>query len=133
MGGGGDCSPAAVAVAVLRDDLRPEVPEATPESYASLMVNCWDKDPTVRPKFLEIMTRLESFEEKSSTGWGGASTSSTMSGISGWGGGTSDKGSSSTGGSHSSNGTVCHACRVVPCRAVSCRVSCRRVVVCGAD
>jgi hypothetical protein len=104
-----------VAVAVLRDDLRPEVPEATPESYASLMVNCWDKDPTVRPKFLEIMTRLESFEEKSSTGWGGASTSSTMSGISGWGGGTSDKGSSSTGGSHSSNGTVCHACRVVPC------------------
>jgi class 3 adenylate cyclase len=64
-------SPAAVAVAVLRDDLRPTVPADTSVAlnssamtgatdYIDLMRNCWHRDPIIRPTFLEIMTRLSS-------------------------------------------------------------------------
>jgi class 3 adenylate cyclase len=56
--------------------MRPQIPSSAPENYASLMTNCWDVDPTVRPTFLEIMTRLESLDEKS-TGWGTSSSSGT--------------------------------------------------------
>jgi len=60
-------STAAVAVAVLRDGLRPEVPDYAPDDYVQLMSNCWDQDPQQRPAFLEIMTRLESMIGESTT------------------------------------------------------------------
>jgi hypothetical protein len=92
-------SPAAVAVAVLRDNLRPEVPSDAPEDYVSLMRNAWDSDPTVRPKFLEIMTRLDSLAERgsSTTGHGSWTTSS------GTGGNPSVLGSNASTGSHTSH------------------------------
>ncbi len=70
-------SPAAIAVGVLRDNLRPEIPEnddmtlfQVPASYIELMRDCWDKSPLSRPKFLEAMTRLESLIEHGSSGSG---------------------------------------------------------------
>ena len=34
-----------------------------PELYLGLMHNCWDTDASLRPTFLEVMTRLESLAE----------------------------------------------------------------------
>jgi hypothetical protein len=76
-------SPAAVAVAVIRDDARPEVPEdgsfiMTPE-YDELMKSCWHSDPSIRPTFLEIVTRLSSMTGEMSSSSQGGSSSSTAS------------------------------------------------------
>lgn len=69
------CSPAAIAVAVLRDNLRPEVPEDVAPEYLALMTESWDSDASIRPKFLEIMTRLESMvDNNSSTAYTGVSS-----------------------------------------------------------
>ncbi len=73
-------SPAAVAVAVIRDNIRPKLPDTiadTEQEYVELMQSCWHEDPTVRPTFLEIMTRLSSFGD-------GISRSSYTSGSSRW-------------------------------------------------
>ncbi len=53
-------SPAAVAVAVIRDNLRPTIPDehGAPAEFEALMTSCWNVDPVIRPAFLEIMTRL---------------------------------------------------------------------------
>ncbi|ELR24201.1 serine/threonine protein kinase [Acanthamoeba castellanii str. Neff] len=54
-------SPVAVAVAVMRDGIRPQMPATPglcPLEFAELITSCWHADPTVRPTFLEIMTRL---------------------------------------------------------------------------
>jgi serine/threonine protein kinase len=61
-------SPAAVAVAVIRNGLRPEVPKNVSEEateFVELMRTCWHDDPTIRPTFLEVMTRLSSSIDKS--------------------------------------------------------------------
>nr|WIL05220.1 serine/threonine kinase [Pithovirus mammoth] len=76
-------SPVAVAVAVLRDGIRPRFEEeekklCKPE-YAELITNCWHSDPTIRPTFLEIMTRLSQMNGDSSTSHGATSTSQTSS------------------------------------------------------
>jgi len=63
------CSLAAVAVAVLRDALRPALPEDVEENYSALMCEAWDTDPSVRPTFLEILTRLDSMGESTSSQW----------------------------------------------------------------
>jgi serine/threonine protein kinase len=71
-------SPAAIAVAVLRDNLRPEVPAGIPIEYGTLMCEAWHSDPSVRPSFLEAMTRLDSMDEgHSSTGHSWTTSSST--------------------------------------------------------
>ncbi len=74
-------SPAAVAVAVIRDGIRPQVPNDPsvehPPEYAELIVSCWHSDPTIRPTFLEIMTRLSAMQGGSSSM--GMSTSATSS------------------------------------------------------
>ncbi|SPN79254.1 5'-nucleotidase/apyrase [Brazilian cedratvirus IHUMI] len=57
--------PAQVAVAVLRDNVRPnldtnlrrEYPEYT--EYIDLMEECWSTDPALRPVFLDIMGHLQ--------------------------------------------------------------------------
>jgi serine/threonine protein kinase/2',3'-cyclic-nucleotide 2'-phosphodiesterase (5'-nucleotidase family) len=73
-------STAAVAVGVLRDELRPDIPDYAPDEYVKLMTNCWDQDPSVRPTFLEIMTRLEGMigETSSSRTYGSASSMSDL-------------------------------------------------------
>ncbi len=76
-------SPAAIAVGVLRDNLRPEIPEnedmvlfQVPTSYIKLMSDCWDKSPLTRPKFLEAMTHLESLTEYGSSDSGSSMSTS---------------------------------------------------------
>jgi serine/threonine protein kinase len=61
-------SPAAVAVAVIRNGLRPAIPQDVSEEaseFVELMKTCWHEDPTIRPTFLEIITRLSSSIDKS--------------------------------------------------------------------
>jgi hypothetical protein len=70
-------SPAAVAVAVIRDGIRPTIPESdgtSPVEYEELLTSCWHQDPTIRPTFLEIMTRLSSMHGDSSSALGGATS-----------------------------------------------------------
>lgn len=64
-------------MAVLRDDLRPEIPEDTPLDYKTLMCEAWNTDPSVRPNFLEMMTRLDSMAENSSHSHTGQSWTSS--------------------------------------------------------
>jgi hypothetical protein len=45
----------------MRDGIRPQMPATPglcPLEFAELITSCWHADPTVRPTFLEIMTRL---------------------------------------------------------------------------
>ena len=59
-------NPTTVAVSVLRDDLRPKIPENVNEDDAQLMKDCWDKNPQVRPTFLQVVTRLKSMASSTS-------------------------------------------------------------------
>ncbi|BCU03993.1 serine/threonine protein kinase [Pandoravirus japonicus] len=74
-------SPAAIAVAVIRDGARPLMPAdptAThPQAYVDLVHDCWHRDPTVRPTFMEIMTRLSAMHGESSSGIGVSSSGSS--------------------------------------------------------
>ncbi|QBZ81599.1 Serine/threonine protein kinase, catalytic domain containing protein [Pandoravirus celtis] len=91
-------SQAAVAVAVLRDDARPRMPPTgtimppTFVDFERLVVDCWNRDPMMRPAFLEAMTRLSTIidgDASSSTGGrytGTSSSSSPYAGSSGGGG-----------------------------------------------
>ncbi|ELR13875.1 5'nucleotidase [Acanthamoeba castellanii str. Neff] len=62
---------AQVAIAVIRDDLRPDMacvatagpPDGTIRDYVRLMTECWHRDKTLRPVFLDIMSRLTSIGE----------------------------------------------------------------------
>jgi hypothetical protein len=73
-------SPAAVAVAVIRDGIRPQMPEEQglcPSEYEELITSCWHSDPVIRPTFLEIMTRLSSMHGDSTSGGATSFTSRT--------------------------------------------------------
>jgi serine/threonine protein kinase/ABC-type phosphate transport system substrate-binding protein len=83
-------SPAAVAVAVIRDNLRPAMPSsemadtlamesASSPEYVELLTSCWHADPTIRPTFLEIMTRLSAMIGDSSTNYSKTTSSSSSS------------------------------------------------------
>jgi hypothetical protein len=50
--------PAAVAVAVLRDGLRPKVPQSAPTDYVEIMQEAWDGEPRARPSIFDISNRL---------------------------------------------------------------------------
>jgi hypothetical protein len=84
-------SPAAVAVAVIRDGIRPAMPVDAglthPAEFEELITSCWHSDPTIRPTFLEIMTRLSAMHGDSNTSIGATSTSHTSSSSSGHSGG----------------------------------------------
>lgn len=74
-------SPAMVAVNVIRDDERPEMPESHifDQGYIDLMTNCWEKDPDTRPTFLEILSRISSLSAVgSSTNKSAMSSTSSM-------------------------------------------------------
>ncbi len=47
------------ALAVLNRDARPEIPPWCPPSFAALIRACWDKDPTKRPTFPQILLALD--------------------------------------------------------------------------
>jgi hypothetical protein len=63
---------AAIAVGVLRDDLRPapldEFPAAQRfEPLEAIMVECWHRDPAMRPSFHDIMSRVSAIGPKPDT------------------------------------------------------------------
>jgi hypothetical protein len=73
-------SPAAVAVAVIRDGIRPLMPDTPgtcPQEFEELINSCWHQDPTIRPTFLEIMTRLSSMHGDSTSAGATSFTSKT--------------------------------------------------------
>jgi hypothetical protein len=95
----------------------PETPGTCPQEYEELITSCWHQDPTIRPTFLEIMTRLSAMHGDSTSGGMTSFTSKTSTSSSGDSGGDRKKtqniygswtlpstnGSTSTGSSSSSN------------------------------
>ncbi|WRX19915.1 Serine-threonine/tyrosine-protein kinase [Theobroma cacao] len=49
-----DLSFADVSSAVVRQNLRPEIPRCCPSSLASIMRKCWDANPEKRPEMDEV-------------------------------------------------------------------------------
>lgn len=77
-------SPAQIAVAVIRNDMRPPVirdeTDENERGYAELMIRCWNRDPTMRDTFDKIMKELEQLKHDAGAGTGtgtGFSTSLT--------------------------------------------------------
>jgi serine/threonine protein kinase len=46
--------------AIVLDNERPPIPDSIHPALRKLMEDCWDKDPSVRPNFTDILTRLDS-------------------------------------------------------------------------
>ncbi|KAG0612669.1 hypothetical protein M758_6G044400 [Ceratodon purpureus] len=44
--------------------VRPDLPMDCPPELVSLLTDCWDPDPTLRPSFSQICSRLEAFSHK---------------------------------------------------------------------
>jgi len=45
------------------ENVRPEIPDTCPVSFASLMQRCWFEEPAQRPEFSEICQLLSSLKE----------------------------------------------------------------------
>ncbi|XP_039067823.1 serine/threonine-protein kinase STY13-like isoform X2 [Hibiscus syriacus] len=54
-----DLSFADVSSAVVRQNLRPEIPRCCPSSVANIMRKCWDANPEKRPEMDEVVRMLE--------------------------------------------------------------------------
>ncbi|KAL3538216.1 hypothetical protein ACH5RR_001582 [Cinchona calisaya] len=57
-----DMTPAQVAFAVLKKNLRPPVPEHCHPTMRALIEQCWSSKPKKRPEFWQIVQILEQFE-----------------------------------------------------------------------
>ncbi|KAK6913973.1 Serine-threonine/tyrosine-protein kinase, catalytic domain [Dillenia turbinata] len=57
-----DLSFAEVSSAVVRQNLRPEIPRCCPNSLASIMRKCWDANPDKRPDMDEVVRLLEAID-----------------------------------------------------------------------
>lgn len=57
-----DLSFAEVSSAVVRQNLRPEIPRCCPSSLASVMRKCWDANPDKRPEMEEVVRLLEAID-----------------------------------------------------------------------
>ncbi|KAK3013773.1 hypothetical protein RJ639_010132 [Escallonia herrerae] len=57
-----DLSFAEVSSAVVRQNLRPEIPRCCPSSLASIMRKCWDANPERRPEMDEVVRLLEAID-----------------------------------------------------------------------
>ncbi|KAK9288523.1 hypothetical protein L1049_016982 [Liquidambar formosana] len=57
-----DLSFAEVSSAVVRQNLRPEIPRCCPSSLASIMRKCWDANPEKRPDMDEVVKLLEAID-----------------------------------------------------------------------
>ncbi|XP_047315961.1 serine/threonine-protein kinase STY13-like [Impatiens glandulifera] len=57
-----DLSFAEVSSAVVRQNLRPEIPRCCPSSFASIMRKCWDASPDKRLEMDEVVQLLEAID-----------------------------------------------------------------------
>ncbi|KAK9160911.1 hypothetical protein Syun_007252 [Stephania yunnanensis] len=57
-----DLSFAEVSSAVVRQNLRPEIPRCCPGSFAGIMRKCWDANPEKRPEMDEVVRLLEAID-----------------------------------------------------------------------
>ncbi|KAD6118928.1 hypothetical protein E3N88_10199 [Mikania micrantha] len=57
-----DLSFSEVTSAVVRQNLRPEIPRCCPTSLAIVMKRCWDANPDKRPGMDEVVTMLEAID-----------------------------------------------------------------------
>ncbi|KAL4564529.1 hypothetical protein LXL04_028593 [Taraxacum kok-saghyz] len=53
---------AEVSSAVVRHNLRPEIPRCCPSSLANIMRRCWDANPDKRPEMIEVVKLLEDID-----------------------------------------------------------------------
>lgn len=57
-----DLSFSEVTSAVVRQNLRPEIPRCCPSSLANVMKRCWDATPDKRPEMDEVVSMLEAID-----------------------------------------------------------------------
>ncbi|KAL6559411.1 hypothetical protein OROGR_004528 [Orobanche gracilis] len=57
-----DLSFSEVTSAVVRKNLRPEIPRCCPSSLANVMKRCWDANPEKRPEMDEVVSMLEAID-----------------------------------------------------------------------
>ncbi|CBI34936.3 hypothetical protein AAG906_023234 [Vitis piasezkii] len=57
-----DLSFSEVTSAVVRQNLRPEIPRCCPSSLANVMKRCWDANPDKRPEMDEVVSMLEGID-----------------------------------------------------------------------
>ncbi|XWS40754.1 hypothetical protein CRYUN_Cryun17cG0022700 [Craigia yunnanensis] len=57
-----DLSFSEVTSAVVRQNLRPEIPRCCPSSLANVMKRCWDANPDKRPEMDEVVSLLEAID-----------------------------------------------------------------------
>lgn len=57
-----DLSFSEVTSAVVRQNLRPEIPRCCPSSLANVMKKCWDANPDKRPGMDEVVSLLEAID-----------------------------------------------------------------------
>ncbi|KAG5570902.1 hypothetical protein H5410_060668 [Solanum commersonii] len=57
-----DLSFSEVTTAVVRQNLRPEIPRCCPSSLGNVMKRCWDASPDKRPEMDEVVTLLETID-----------------------------------------------------------------------
>ncbi|KAL6072665.1 Serine/threonine-protein kinase STY17 [Balamuthia mandrillaris] len=50
-----------VAIGIMNNALRPEIPKDCPPEWEKLMCACWDQDPEKRPDFAEIHKQLKTY------------------------------------------------------------------------
>ncbi|KAF6164121.1 hypothetical protein GIB67_017705 [Kingdonia uniflora] len=59
---------ADVTSAVVRQNLRPEMPRCCPSSLANVTKRCWDADPDKRPEMDEVVAMLEAIDPSKGRG-----------------------------------------------------------------
>ncbi|XP_073105337.1 serine/threonine-protein kinase 52-like [Elaeis guineensis] len=57
-----DLSFSEITSAVVRQNLRPEIPRCCPSSFANVMRRCWDANPDKRPEMGEVVVMLEAID-----------------------------------------------------------------------
>ncbi|KAL7587175.1 hypothetical protein Lser_V15G38980 [Lactuca serriola] len=53
----------AIIGGIVKDTLRPIIPEKCDPEWKNLMEQCWSVDPTIRPSFTEITNRLRAMSK----------------------------------------------------------------------